>query len=86
MPGRMTLQPANRYRSKARKLLRAHIVAHWESQAAFAREIDASEHTVSHYLSGRRKPDLDSAIRIELVTTAAGEPIVRCVDWREGKK
>jgi hypothetical protein len=81
----VTLQPTDTYRSKARKLLRAHIAAHWESQAAFAREIDASEHTVSHYLTGRRKPDLDSAIRIELLTEKTGEPIVRCVDWRETK-
>ena len=77
-------QATNTYRSEARKLLTAHLEKHWPSQAELARALKVSPRTVSHWLAGRLQPDLQTAIRIQLVTEKKGKPVVRCLDWREG--
>lgn len=53
---------------KGAELLRGFLAATGITGAAFAAAIGVDPSAVSHYLAGRRKPDLSTAARIERQT------------------
>ena len=59
------VKPRDTHQSRAQRLLRLHIARHWPSQAAFARAVGLTNHTLSFLLAGRTEPTLRNAVLIE---------------------